>query len=636
MQYFGIDIGDGETAVAMAWRGTHSEPQILRLHTHQSQVTALGVGPGGVRHAGYDAFLAEGVEDIHLRFKRQYLHNPASHRWIEQYAAALLSILIEEKHIEDLANARFFIGCPSGWDAATRDGYRQLMLRAGYPRVDIVSESRAALIYVRETGELRVSRDQLLRPTLIIDAGSSTTDYTFVENLTERQLADTGEVSLGAGLIDELLLRANIDRHPERDRLLALFAQYPRLEAICEMEARRLKENYFNAQTRKGARTYPQNTSVRLYTDPDIRVDMECDDALMDSLLNKPLPALGGESYLQFFESSLHALDRMEGVAPEMILMTGGASRMGFMRDITQQAFEGATIVQGNVPEFAIAYGLCYALRMEDRREQFLADVQALLDSDEVEAIIEEALPSLFAALAPALVDQVADVLIPDVFTRWRRGEIRTLSEMTDEAVRQTQAALQGEDIRQLLRPVTAEWLNTLRPRLEELTNPICDRYELPRTSLRLPDFVSLDAASLDPGAVVDLSAITIVIDVAVTLVAAMLFGGGGVALVAGGPIGLLVGAAVGIVTAAVGNHFVEKFIKGSDIPTPLRMLIGSTLVTSNLQRNKPRMVQRLREQLQQSADERTPGVRAMIDGIAATIERQLHSEMENALVLIR
>ena len=45
-----------------------------------------------------------------------------------------------------------------------------------------------------------------------------------------------------------------------------------------------------------------------------------------------------------------------------MILMTGGASRMGFMRTQAQEIFPQAQIVMCTEPEFSIARGRCHAL----------------------------------------------------------------------------------------------------------------------------------------------------------------------------------------------------------------------------------------------------------------------------------
>lgn len=635
--YYGIDIGDGETAVAYVRQGTSVEPYILQIRAKENLVTALGIGQDGTRYIGEEAFQVADIGRLHLRFKSQYLTNPASHQWLEDFARTLLETLQQEGHLDDPDEARFFVGCPSGWDDHTRDGYRQLLLRAGYKHVEVVSESRAALVYAREAGELRVTSEQLYSPTLIIDAGSSTTDYTFVSSLEELQLGDTGEVALGAGIIDRLLLEANVDLHPERDRLRSLLRQYPALESRCEMEARRLKERYFDAQRRGSTRTYPCESSIRLYTDPEIRVDMLCTDEMMDRLLSTPLEILGGKSYLQAYRASLRGLLSQLSVPPSLILMTGGAMRMPFMREIAAEVFPDASIVQGNNPEFAIARGLCYALRMEERRQGFLQDVDGLIRSDAVETVVADALKPLFASLAPLVVDEIVDVLIPSLFTQWRKGGIKTLNQLMQEIEGQAPAFIRSGEMREKLRPVIAAWLNTLRPKLEEITNPICDRYAIPRTSLRLPNFVEIGAdLPLDAGGIINFDTIKIIIDVIVAIIIAMLAGGTGTALITTGPIGWVIGLLVGSITAWIGVEFAEKLLMDADIPGPMRVLIGRSIVTGKLAKRKNEMTSALTRRLEQDVDGKAENVTEMVDAVAKTIEQQLQSEMETAILLIR
>ena len=52
----------------------------------------------------------------------------------------------------DGANVRCAIGCPSGWNGQTRRADADPFGKAGFPNVRVVSESRAAFLYSRESG----------------------------------------------------------------------------------------------------------------------------------------------------------------------------------------------------------------------------------------------------------------------------------------------------------------------------------------------------------------------------------------------------------------------------------------------------------------------------------------------------
>ena len=151
--------------------------------------------------------------------------------------------------------------------------------------VQVVSESRAAFMYARESGELRVSDDLLTLPTLIVDAGSSTTDFTFVADLAEESLSacDFGESALGGGLLDRLLLEKNVDRCPEREALRGVFRRFPQYYARAELEARKVKEMFFTQQARgetscaeSGSRSTPASRRSRWTSPPRTRTCASC------------------------------------------------------------------------------------------------------------------------------------------------------------------------------------------------------------------------------------------------------------------------------------------------------------------------------------------------------------------------
>ncbi len=215
--YFGYDLGDGESAVAWLRAGKKTEPQMIELRGRKSVITALASHPQEGMFIGEEACHLTGADWLEVRFKSRYLQDPqGAGSLVVMFAREVMAALAADGRMDSPESACFFVGCPSGWPKETREAYRKLFTRAGMANCEVVSESRAAFMFARESGELRVSDDLLTLPTLIIDAGSSTTDFTFVADLAERSLAvsDFGEVRLGGGLLDGMLLETNVRRSP--------------------------------------------------------------------------------------------------------------------------------------------------------------------------------------------------------------------------------------------------------------------------------------------------------------------------------------------------------------------------------------------------------------------------------------
>ena len=427
--YFGFDLGDGESAVAWMRAGKKTEPQLIELRGRKSVITALASHPEKGLFIGEEACHLSGADWLQVRFKSRYLKDPASSgSLVMMFAREVLSTLVADGRMDSPETACFFVGCPSGWPKETREAYRRLFVRAGMVNCEVVSESRAAFMFARESGELRVSDDLLTLPTLIIDAGSSTTDFTFVADLAERSLAsDFGEVSLGGGLLDKMLLEMCVRRSPQKRQLEDIFARFPQYEARCEFEARRVKEMYFT-QARRGGGLRAES-AVKLYAGrTPVTLDITCDDADMNDILARPQEALDGRSFEASYRASLEeAAAELGGDQPQIILLTGGASRMPLIEDIAREIFPKAQVLRGLEPEFAIARGLCYALRIDQKTKGFNEAVEALIRSEDMEELVLARMPELFGAVSTPLADRLVDEVAPEVFALWRAGGLAVL-----------------------------------------------------------------------------------------------------------------------------------------------------------------------------------------------------------------
>ena len=639
--YFGFDLGDGESAVAWMRAGKNTEPQLIELRGRKSVITALASHPEQGLYIGEEACHLTGADWIEMRFKGRYLRDTAAAgRLIGLFAQQVLKTLTDDHRMDSVQSARFFIGCPSGWPQDVRDEYRKLFERAGFVHCDIVSESRAAFMFARESGELRVSDDMLTLPTLIIDAGSSTTDFTYVADLSERMLktGDFGDVSLGGGLLDALLLDLNLRRSPARKQLEVVFARFPQYKARCEFEARRVKEMYFT-QARRGSDSRAES-AVKLYIGREpVTFELSCDERDMNGLLQKPLEALRGLSFEEAYKKSLQtAREQLDGSGPDIILLTGGASRMPLIEDEARAAFPNAQVLRGLEPEFAIARGLCYALKIDTKCQGFMDDVQALINSDEMEDLVLLRLRDLFEAISKPMAEKLVEDVAPQVFELWREGGLKTFDDIGVELSRRIQDLLKRPEAAELIKPAVREWVIALRPDIERLTDPICEKYDLPPTSLRLPENLDISAAQISVGSdsLLRVDELKALIDIITATVVAAVLGGSGVALLATGLPGIIGGFLVGLLAAFVGTEIAQRALKKADLPAWMRRLITPRYFRGSLRKRQSEIAVGIAAQLEKEIDPPSEAVSGMVRKIATSIEQQLDSMMRHATLLIR
>lgn len=638
--YFGFDLGDGESAVAWLRRGSRTDPKMIELRGRKSLLTVLGVDPNRGVLIGEEACNAMGLDSLEARFKSRYLSSrQEAGRLIERFARAVYENLRADGRIEDEEAVCFFVGCPSGWPQSVREEYRALFERAGMRHVQVISESRAAFMYARESGELRVSDELLTLPTLILDAGSSTTDFTFVADLAEESLSacDFGESALGGGLLDRLLLEKNVERSADGEQLRGVFRRFPQYYARAELEARKVKEMFFTQQAR--GETACAESAVKVYAGvTPLTLELSASEEDMRELLSRPLPSLGGCSFEEGYRRSLlRARELLKDRGPDTLLLTGGASRMGFLERLCREVFPDAQIIRGLEPEYAIARGLCHALRVDQKTQGFSEAVARLIQSEELEELVMSELPALYESISRPIVEKLIDDVAPAAFECWKQGSLRTINDISLALSDRLRELLGGEEMSQCLRPAVAEWLTRLRPQIEQLTDPICDEYELPRTSLRLPDALSIDAAglSLETRQLMDTGSLKAVLDVVVAALIAAMLGGSGIALLATGAPGVLAGFLIGLLAAVVGTETAEKLLRKAELPVRLRKLFPSGQFVRGLRNRRDGIERAVYAQLMKGVDPPTEETRRMVKTIAESIEAQLTAMMRRATLRI-
>jgi len=579
-EFIGLDLGHGETALGRAYGRSMREPEILEYRGEKSFVSAVAKTKDGLK-IGADAVNLAALSPaggsasapkVWVKFKGRNLSNKAASEPTKLFTKALIKAMSEEGKIRGPKASRFVIGCPSGWDEATRTRYRTLFEGIGLKTVRIVPESRAALMTALEQGYLNLEAAR--SSVLIVDIGSSTTDFTFCQELAAE---DVGHNFLGSGLLDSEIFDLNLARQSERAKIEALIERFPHYRPIMEFWCRLAKEQYFNGEGT------PVDMIKRLPIDGgSVLFEIRLDQADADEILSRPLEALNGFTWPDAFAYALReAVDSLGGRDPETVLLTGGASRLPLVLPAVETAFPKARAVRGAEPEFSIARGLAWLGRFEHLHASFKTAVAGLMaDGGPVQKKAQEASSALGAEMAPVLVEALTEACIIPAFQDWRTGKVESLEEVETALGARVKAWLHSEDAQATLRPVIRRWFSSLQRKIEADTDPLCRDHGLPAMVLSLDDSQAVSRhlegltvaapqlASLENDTALMGTTLSAVV-IGVLLAKANLL-----APLLANPIGLVVGGAVGGAGFLFGRKALEGKFRSANVPVIARQVI--------------------------------------------------------------
>ena len=570
MRYIGFDMGDGESAVAAFERGSLIEPVILPVCGSASLLSAVGL-LGGEIVVGDRALTDALAQELSVRFKSRFTTDPASYEDVVRFVRGVLGDLRQSGALRP--DDRFVVGCPAGWNTAARTRYRDLLARAGMDNPQVISESRAAFLYAKYARTVALDVDILNESALVADIGSSTLDFAYIVDGRETGVGTFGETALGGGILDAALLRRAVERSRDRSALRSVLSESRSWYSYLEIEARRLKEEYFTRLATEAAPVVKK--TLRVCYDGVQRLTLQIDNDEASHLIDDPLPELDGRAFSQAVSEALANAARLTAERPpRLLLLTGGASRMPFFREVCQEAFPAAVVVSCPEPEFSIAKGLAYAGWVDENLRAFRQAIREEITDARVSAIASDALPALIPAVARLLCDLILDEAAIPIAQQWKRGEIRTLSEMNERIAARVERILSSPLAQETLAPAVRVWLTSLTDRLQAMVDPICDRFEVPRRQMRL-DLTATGAASVElkAGSWMGLPLVGAVLGVIVSVAAGLLCGGGGIALIATGPLGFVAGVAVGAAASLLGWNAMSGALMRADVPLLLRRI---------------------------------------------------------------
>ena len=597
---------------------------MITVAGEKSFITAYAQLNSGELIIGEKACYADNVNKRMIRFKSRFLTDGSSAADVKSFAAGVLGQLYGSGDLIKNEETSIYVGCPAGWNRNAREHYREIFESAGYPPVKIISESRAAMVSACQSKHLQIGVDILSKPVLVVDIGSSTTDFAYIMGGKEVEMQTAGEVMLGGGLMDEILLDESVAASGLfKKKIQTVFEESEPWRTYAEFAARRLKEKYFSDEDYWSRNKCVE--SIVLHYNLPVKLTLKMDKDIAGKLVNKKISKLGGRSFREVFIESLKDVKNgIDGKQPELIFLTGGVSKLPAIRTWCSEVFKDSVIITATDPEFSVARGLAYCGRIDEDLREFKEDLDKLVRSNTIEDIVAKHIPQLYKDAVDCLVDPIVSKVAMPIFERWRSGEISKLAD-TDVILQQDIAQFLSEDsTRELLAGPITSWLRPVIEELEEHTVPICIKHRVPYTALSLRSYLSVSDIDIkvDAKSLFAINEMTILIDSIVTALLAILMSTLGFIPFFADPSGIMVGIITSIVVLFLGKDKMQEMMLSADIPKPMRKLVPKSAFASRIDNISESVKESFYESLEQEKNDEIS--QRMVEDISTQIQHTL------------
>ena len=431
---------------------------------------------------------------------------------------------------------RVVIGVPCDWSDEDIFEYRKMADEAGLPDVQIFKESQAAVLFARKFMAAGLPDEYLENGVLMIDIGSSTTDFTYMKGLRATHCG----LTLGAKYVEQAFLGDAMQRtgyeYFKESGDAESKEQGRRLRAANLLSVRQWKESFFSEaqQANPDVETTPlpgSELKVGDIEDGVAYITTEFVDRCLNDASNGvtfSLPHLsdmwknhgmdGKNTWRGHFRQALRCVEDLWkiDVSKLTIFVTGGASRMGFVEnDIKSVYGKDVRCVLGNDRErsFSVVKGLAWTAYatdlIQDKRESLGQEIKNVISKhdkivgDKVlyNTLVVDLLQSIADTIASKFVYKLADKMRSDPSSlNTRRKMERFGRENVTELLRGIQIEQRISTLAKKLL-ATKEMLGLFSALQENLgrADIYMKRPELPIEQINLPkDFeVNIDIASI-------------------------------------------------------------------------------------------------------------------------------------------
>lgn len=253
-------------------------------------------------------------------------------------------------------NHSVYIACPSGWNEEQATAYEDFIRdELKIPIQGVIQESRAAYIGGRRMllGNRWEGNPQKI---LVIDYGSSTIDFTFF-NMEETDLDEMLQnwgCPLGASKVEETLLDYTIKDYPNNQEMV---------KRIYQTVGEKMGRNILLLATRQIKEDFFENDKSNLVINIDLRtilgreyqnlyIETKSEEGYSKQDIKNIL-----SDYIAQLQKMLNEIKNQIGNA-DVIILTGGASRMHFFIDMVKATFPNSNYQVDRFPSLTISRGI--------------------------------------------------------------------------------------------------------------------------------------------------------------------------------------------------------------------------------------------------------------------------------------
>lgn len=490
----GIDLGHGETSAAICpfqWDtpSANLDPvKDLEMGGNRKVIpSAITILEDGTAYIGDAAFNPEVLKKATVRvcFKQapKDINGEAEKIMIRFMHEVYVRIRENNQALLQEDNHLVYIATPSGWNKEQQALYMQMAEAAGIPIAGVTKESRAAFVRAQQDTTSGLGKN-IHKGAIVFDMGSSTLDFTYMNDANEN-LIDYG-YNCGASLVEKTIYEK---KREEVEAIQSFEAKYPKLVDYLLFQARAAKEKVYFDPTLPYKKTINFEDIVDDEDLEDERFKFSFQPGQLDELLIQT-------GYLKMIEDAMidYRKTKIHGQAIYGVFLTGGASRMDFIKDLVCKCWDVTPqqIYRDTDPSLTISQGVAEVARIDLRTEGGEATIaQEIAKLEKSNEIFES-----FAYNYGHMVwDDVTDTIIDTV---------RSFSESSqDRSANDLQAQLR-KNIRNSVNRKSSEAVKFLQAEIDEKTQGVKQAvdsmvraYARQGTSVRVPD---LKISSLNVG----------------------------------------------------------------------------------------------------------------------------------------
>lgn len=436
----GIDFGHGETSAAYCSfdANTISPVNIELAEGKHSIPTAICQEPGELAKItlGYQAVNAarrnpHSLFSAYFKSAPQYMNEnerllvPLFMREVYKEIRSRIPLLTDDNHV-------VFIACPSSsskWNEEAKKEYADIAAEAGLPifkaktqtkeLIGIIRESRAAFLQLVQDSSLDTLPKECLKNVLVVDFGSSTIDITYHEEGESpidrsfeygAQNVEKGIYSYFENLEKNAIQTNNLSDVSSNLEMLRVKYPYAYQKAIFDI--RKQKEDFYSGDADSmevrikfkditdGALDFVKIDKLDIYSSKGI--DVEIEEDRINDILGKTTRYIDNirNCFIRYNDELL------QDKKVSLLVVTGGASRMPFVRKIATKVFmqEGTIVAPPQDPSLSVSRGLACAGKCDINLYRLIKD---LTKSDKVCKV--NIASEIFDAATNAIRDKVIE-----------------------------------------------------------------------------------------------------------------------------------------------------------------------------------------------------------------------------------